>query len=107
METEATLYALVKVLGHEADCASLIDPDGEDGWKYDNCTPNSPECGVWEAARNLASVESLNRLLAMTWERGYRACQLRMGNELLRLLPAVKDAPNPYAAPSPASEVGA
>jgi hypothetical protein len=85
------VYALASVLGHEPECCTKREEgDGE-------CTPDWPDCSLWETASLILRSSNLNELLAMAWQRGFEACQQRTANELLALLPQVRDTTNPFS----------
>jgi hypothetical protein len=89
----ADVYKVVELLGHEEDCYSLRP---EHDWMHSECTHDDSGCGVWMTARLILTSDNVNKLLAAAWERGFLACQIRVGNELLKLLPNGVDASNPY-----------
>jgi hypothetical protein len=82
------IYALADVLGHEPDCCTT---------DYAECTPDFPECAVWDTAGPILRSSNLNALLAMAWQRGFEACQQRTAKELLALLPQVRKTTNPFS----------
>lgn len=89
----ADVIELVKILGHAASCPSRLP---EDDWRQGDCYRDFPECSVWRTAEGLLSAENLNTLLAEAWKRGFEACAIRVGNDLLALLPRQIDSTNPY-----------
>lgn len=100
---DSDLYAIAEILGHEKGCRSLLP---EDDWMHEDCLKDSPDCSVWDTARLILSSDNLNNLLAQAWERGFRACQSRVGNDLCRLLPQMIDDTNPYVTALAPEEVG-
>lgn len=95
MTQQADLYAIVEILGHDSGCSSRLP---ESSFSHEECTPDCPygDCTVWETAKLILSSDNLNELLARTWDRGFHTCQIRVANDLLKLLPNAIDATNPY-----------